>query len=487
MTMASLMGLLVFFIGVPAVVALLFTFPQHRRLFLAVMIFFTCYVKKPLYQEVFFVNYRGVDRGFAVTVSDLLFFGFLIWMMLGGLRAKIQWLPFNSIPWFLLILVSCFSLVGSIEPYYGLFTIHKFIRCWILYLVVVNLVRDRQDVMAVLTALAAAVVFQGFTVLWAKYITQAVVARSIGTFRHPNTLAMYTDLILPVLLGVLMTRVLTARQGLIFATAILLGFIAVLFTKSRAAMLLLPASMGIVVGISILMRPTSRKFGLLAVGFVALGLIIAIALPRLIRRFESAPKESAETREYFNAAAAAMARDNLFGIGINLYSHSLANTDYYWLVYPDKTEVPDPEAFRESVQGQSRLGTAHHIYWLYAAETGYPGLVIFLLHTGLFSLYNLICFVRERDHLFKSIFLGMLVGTSIHHLHGTLEWIFRQTEVQYLYFVMMGTMVAMITIRRREDAALQGQKRPLRPVLSRVPVVSPDPAAHLRLRHEGLA
>ena len=486
MTMASLLGLLVFFFGVPAVVALLFAFPQHRRVFLALMIFFTCYVKKPLYQEVFFVNYRGVDRGFAVTVSDLLFFGFFIWMMLGGLRAKIQWLPFNSIPWFLLTFISCLSLIGSIEPYYGLFTIHKFIRCFILYVVVVNLIRNRQDIMVVLMALAAAIIFQGFTVLWAKYVTQAVVARSIGTFRHPNTLAMYTDLILPMLLAVLMTRVLSTRQAAIYAVAILLGFIAVLFTKSRAAMLLLPASLGIVVGISILMRPTSRKFGLMAVGFVALGVIIAIALPRLIRRFESAPKESAETREYFNEAAAAMARDNLFGIGINLYSHSLANTDYYWLVYPDKTDVPDPEAFRESVQGQSRLGTAHHIYWLYAAETGYPGLLLFLLHTGLFSLYNLVCFVRERDHLFKSLFLAMLVGTSIHHLHGTLEWIFRQTEVQYLYFVMMGMMVAMVAIRRREIATERAKKR-RRPVVTRVPVVSPPGPPHFQARHEVLA
>lgn len=473
MTAASLLGILVFLVGVPAVTIWLFMFPGHRRLFLALMVFTTCYIKKPLYQEVFFVNYRGVDRGFGVTIPDLFFFGFFVWMLLGGLGGKIRWVPFNSIPWFLLIVVSAISLVGSIEPFYGMFTLHKFVRCWILYVVMVNLVRSREDVIVVLTALGAAVVFQGIVVFWDKYVTQAVVSRSIGTFRHPNTLAMYVDLILPILIGALMTTALDRYRRVLFSAALMLGFIAVLFTKSRAAMLLLPASLGTVVVVSLMMKPTLRKGGILLIGLVAVSFITALALPRLIRRFESAPKESAETREYFNEAAHAMARDRLFGVGINLYSHALANTDYYWLVYPDRTEEPDPEAFRESTMGQSRLGTAHHIYWLYAAETGYPGLVVFLIHTGAFSLYNVFLFFREKDHLFKSIYLGMFVGTSIHHVHGLLEWIFRQTEVQYLYFVLMGSMVAMARIRQLEVASLH-RARQEQAANASVPVVPVD-------------
>ena len=327
MTAASLPGILVFVVGAPAVAALLFAFPKHRRLFLAVMVFATCHVKKPFYQEVFFVSYRGVDRGFGVTVPDLFFFGFLLWMLAGGLKARVQWVPFNTTPWVLLVVVSTLSLAGSIEPLYGAFTIHKMLRCLVLYVVVVNVVRDRQDVLAVFTALAAAVVFQFWQVFVAKYVTQAVVARSIGSFRHPNTLAMYTDLILPVLLAMLMTSTLGKGRRALFGAAILLGFVAVLFTKSRAAMLLLPASLAAVVGVSILMKPTARKFVILAMGLIAVSLVTAIALPRLIRRFESAPKESGETREYFNHAAKAMAEENLLGVGVNLYSHALARGD----------------------------------------------------------------------------------------------------------------------------------------------------------------
>jgi hypothetical protein len=450
MTAASAAGLLALVFGTAAVVVALFALPQYRRLFLGLMVFTTCYVKKPFYQEVFFVNYRGVDRGFGVTLPDLFFLGFFLFMLFGGLRRRIVWLPFNSLPWFLLIAISCVSLVGSLEPFYGTFTIHKMIRCWVLYVVVVNVVRDRRDVMVVLIALAAAVCFQAFVVVWDKYITARVVSRSVGTFRHPNTLAMYTDLILPILTALFLARGATQRVLGLFAVAILAGFVCVLFTKSRAAMLLLPASLGAVVGVSILLRPTGRKFMVLGAGMVIVALIVALALPRLIRRFESAPKESAETREYFNAAAEVMARENTFGVGINLYSLALSHPRYYWHVYPDKVDVEDPEAFRESVQGQSRLGTAHHIYWLYAAETGFPGLAVFLLHIGIFWARNFWLFLCERDEWTRSIYLGLLVGVSFFHLHGLLEWIFRQTEVQYLYFILMGTMVALAEIRRVE-------------------------------------
>ena len=453
MTVASLAGILALLFGTAVVTMGLFAFPRYHRIFLGLLVFTTCYVKKPLYQEVFFVNYRGVDRGFGVTLPDLFFFGFFLYMLMGGWRRSVDWLPFNSIPWFVLIGVSSLSLVGSLDPLLGLFTIHKFVRCWVLYFVIVNVIRHRADLKVVLGAMALAIILQGCVVFWDKYITGRVIARSVGTFRHPNTLAMYTDLILPVLTAAFLTTAISKRMRSLFVVAILAGFISVLFTKSRAAMILLPAALGAVVVTSVVFKPTARKFLVMAVGVVVVSLIVAMALPRLIRRFESAPKESAETRNYFNDAAKAMADENLFGVGINLYSLALSNTDYYWYVYPDRVDVADPEAFRESVQGQSRLGTAHHIYWLYAAETGYIGLVVFVTHIGVFWVYNVILFFREKDHLFRSIFLGMLVGTSFHHLHGLLEWIFRQTEVQYLYFVLMGTMVAMVRIRRDERRA----------------------------------
>ena len=106
MTVASLLGILTFLIGVPSVLALLYSKPNLRRPLLSIMAFSTCYVKKPLYMEIFFVPYRGVDRGFGVTITDLLLFGFFLWIVFGGSKDKIIWWPYNTTLWLLLILVS---------------------------------------------------------------------------------------------------------------------------------------------------------------------------------------------------------------------------------------------------------------------------------------------------------------------------------------------------------------------------------------------
>jgi hypothetical protein len=254
---------------------------------------------------------------------------------------------------------------------------------------------------------------------------------------------MYVDLLGPRLMGAVLSGGLPKRLDKLALAAILAGFVSVIFTKSRAAIVLVPAALGCVVAVSLLMRPTARKMGIAAMGLVAAMVIMAIAMPRIIRRFQNAPEESAETRHYFNDAARAMADENLFGIGVNLYSYSLANSDYYWYVYPDMVDVADPEEFRESVRGQSRLGTAHHIYWLYAAEIGYIGCGFFVLHIAVFWGLTAWVFVRKKDPLLRGIVLGILVGTTFHDVHGTLEWIFRQTEVQYLYFIQMGLVVAI--------------------------------------------
>lgn len=443
MTTASLMGIATLLLGVPLVLMLLFASPSLHRFLLGLLAFTTCHVKKPFYMEIFFEAYRGVDRGFGVTLSDLLFLGFFLYILMGGSKARIIWWPVNTSLWIVLIGICFLSLTASKVPYYGLFTIHKFIRGYILFWVTVNLVRTRADVFAVIMGLMAAVLFQTGVVLWDKYITHSVVNRSVGSFPHPNTLSMYVDLIIPTLLALLLAKGFSKRQNTWAGAAILGGILCVIFSKSRASLVIVIGALGSVTALSILMKPTARKVIIVLLGFVLLDIVGALAAPKIIARFQKAPEASEQTRVYFNIAARAMADANTFGMGINTYAWALANTDYYWFVYPDALEEQeDLEAFRESKQGQSRLGTAHHIYYLFAAETGWPGMLAFILFLVRYYLHNLFCLLRARDEALQAVLLGTLVGFSTLHLQGLLEWIFRQTQVFFLFSLMSGLMVA---------------------------------------------
>ena len=456
MTAASFMGIAVFFIGVPVVTGALYAMPHLRRIMLTLMIFSICHIEKPFYMEVFFEPYRGVDRGFGVTVPDLFFFGFFFWLVMGGSGKKLVMLPSGAVLWLMVIFVSTVSLVNCPTAYYGFFTLHKFVRALILLWVMVNLVRDKEDVEAVINGLMASIIFQGAEVFFQKYVTKSVVNRSIGSFPHPNSLAMYVDLIIPTLLALILSGGFSKKRNRLAIAAVFAGMLCVVFTKSRAALVIMIAALGSVTAISVLMKPTSRKIWIIFIGFIMVDMIAVAVAPKVIKRFQTAPKASEMTREYFNDAAIAMANDHLFGTGINSYSWMLGNTQYYWYVYPNRVDtVDDPEAFRESKRGMSRLGTAHHIYLLYAAETGWIGMCLFILFLLRLYVKNIILLLKTDDEYFQAVFLGLLIGFSTLHLQGLLEWIFRQTQVFYLFFALAGLMTAMGNIMKEEEYGLK--------------------------------
>jgi len=452
MTLWSLLGILVFVLGVPAVFAVLYFLPQSRRLLLSIMVFSTCHIKKPLYMEVFFEPYRGVERGFGVTVPDLLFFGFALLILSGATRRKIIWLPYNSMLWVLVIVIALLSITGSAMPLYSWFAVHKMIRCLVLYWVMVNIVKERQDVLAVIYGLTSAILWQSTVVFWQKYVTRTVVYRSMGSFNHPNAMAMYIELVLPILTALVLGRLLPGRWNMAATLAVPCGLLAVVFTKSRAALVMLPATMAGVTAMSFVLKPTMRKVLLIISACCFAGMVVAIALPRIIKRFEEAPEESAQTRVYFNDAARAMANNRFFGVGINLFSWSLANTEYYWHVYPDRVEERNPEEFRDSPMGQSRLGTAHHLYYLYAGEIGWLGMWTYILFIARFMLRNALLYLRAKDVFYKTLLLGMLAGFALVHVHSTLEWIMRQTQPMYMFFLLSGLMIAVGNLVNAERA-----------------------------------
>lgn len=449
---ASGLGILTWLIGVPMVTVILLVWPRSHRLMLALMLFSTSIIIKPFYMEVFYQEYRGTDRGFGVTIPDLVLWGFFFFLLIRWSRKKYVWWPYNTGPWFALIGISIVSLIGSPVLYYGLFTLHKFVQAFVLYWVVVNVVREKKDVEAVIDSLAAAVIYQGALVLWYKYVTHTVVFRSYGTFPHSNTLAMYTNLILPILLALILSTKLGRRRTLFVGTAFLLGFVCVIFTKSRAALVLMLGALLLVGVVGVLPRLTPRKIKLVALGFTVLVAVGIVAVPQTIKRFEDAPVESGEGRVFFNNAARAMADDHPFGVGLNANAWMVRTEQYYWYVYPDKVDVPDPDAYRETAEGKERLAVVHNVYYLFAAEIGWFGMGVFLLFLWRFWWRNLRLWFQARDAYHKAILLGIAVGCLINHLQGMLEWVFRQTQVMYLFFALSGVVVA-IGRRTRRGAA----------------------------------
>lgn len=463
--LASSLGVATWWIGSAMVLLALYAFPSRRHWVLFLWAFTTGIIVKPFYQEVLYQNYRGVDRGFNVTLPDLFTFGTFAWVMLGGMRRPKIWLPYNSLPWFVVILISAISIMHSKVPLLSLFTVHKFIVCWILYWTVVNVVRDRRDLHAMVSGLMWCIIVQGIWVLISKYGLGVRVYRVVGFFDHPNSLAMYIELILPVLLAMLLANVVPRRQRKWILFALALGVVCIIFTRSRAALVISLASLVGVSAVSFLGRPSLHQVKIFALGLIVVTAIGVKAAPRIIERFKKAPKESGETRDDFNRVAVAMARDNPFGVGINAYSWMLGNSHYYNVLYMDELKtVPDYDAFRNSVAGQAKLGTAHHIYLLFAAETGWAGMAAFIWFLVMFYIRNLMAWWRAKDPFLKAFLLGLLAGMTAIHLSGLLEWVWRQTQMIYLFFMLNGLLVVSARfeplVARRSPRPVKSDSQP---------------------------
>jgi O-antigen ligase len=198
------------------------------------------------------------------------------------------------------------------------------------------------------------------------------------------------------------------------------------FSLSRGGMLMFLMASGFSVGASIVRKPTGRKIGLVAAGaLVGLGGVIK-AWDTIVNRFLHAPKESEEARVLFNKAAALMASDHPFGVGINMYSHVLEHGGY---------------AARLNIDPGDRNGIAHHIYWLTTAETGYVGAATFVLLLAV-VLGNAARSMGKPDGR-GDLAVGLVAGLTVTYTQGTAEWIGRQTNMSYLFWLFAAIGVAL--------------------------------------------
>jgi O-antigen ligase len=134
-------------------------------------------------------------------------------------------------------------------------------------------------------------------------------------------------------------------------------------------------------------------------------------------------------RDEFNIAADKMAHDNIFGVGLNNFSHVLTITPKY-------------NEHIEVMKNEEQAGVAHHIYLLTAAEMGYAGLLVFLVIIARF-VFIAFRFFRSSKSIEGSLAFGIGLGFCALHASGFLEWALRITPVTYMFTIICGVLVSI--------------------------------------------
>jgi O-antigen ligase len=225
-------------------------------------------------------------------------------------------------------------------------------------------------------------------------------------------------------------------------------------TTSRATLALAGGGYALLYVLSTLRCWNSQKLMILLMGLAVLIVLTPVTKSSFERRFAAEASmgglDDFDERAAFERAAAMVLADHPLGAGPNHYA-VVAPLGGYNLAAGVPQVAGENDAF------------VHNIYWLVAAETGYAGIITFILLLLAPLIVAFRCSWQNRRHLKGDVLLGLGVALLVVYTHSLYEWIFIGSEAQYVFVIVVG-MVANLArqLGYWQNSHASGRRRPIR-------------------------
>jgi O-antigen ligase len=363
-------------------------------------------------------EWGGYVKGAEVSILDLIVLA--LYISVPGERHP---LPFglSMAFYFLTVLLSAFQARFPTE---ALMYSWQLARMFLVYATVAKGSADVRVTSALMKGMGAALIMEAAFAVWQRFGSGMI--QTHGTFEHQNLLGLMSHLVILPFFALL----LTGRRGVLPPLVILAGAIIDVLTASRGTIGLVAFGLAAVFTLSAVGRWTSRKIQILWISLAALVVVAPAVVMSFGARFNSFDpvENSYDERAAYKAAAAKMFSDNPLGIGANHFAvignmegyYAAAGVDAYFL---------------------GRAGNVHNIYYLTAAEAGYPGLIALMLLFSQPIFVAIRCGYRNLRDDRGNLLIGMGVALLTVSLHSWVEWIWITFSAQYLTAIIIG-MVA---------------------------------------------
>jgi O-antigen ligase len=368
-------------------------------------------------------TWQGISRGLSVSIPVMLslalvltrprmrvkppflgLFGFYALPLLFSIFFASVWLATVFVWWqFLCVLVVFYAIAGE-----G----HKL------------------DVRAsILTGFALGLLYQAANLLPQKL---SGVVQAAGTFGHQNVLGLAIELtLLPIL-----AAALGGDRRMVLLSGVAAALICIAGTGSRGTIGIAGLAIVLLICMSLARRATSRKFGIAALGVLALAIATPFAIGTLNDRFQGGSLVTSETeREGFENAARAMVDKHPFGVGANQFV-LVSNRDGY----ADRFGIP--------WQMADRSMPVHNAYLLARAETGWLGEVSFVLILFVPMILALRTAFRDRKFSGGEVLIGSAVALIANMAHNNYEFAVHTMSLQQLLFINLGMIAAELRNRK---------------------------------------
>lgn len=317
------------------------------------------------------------------------------------------------------------SMFQAQSPAATWFFVWQFLRVVFVAAVIFRAATDDAVPTAILTGLACGVCLEAVLALWQRAHGEI---QAVGTFAHQNTLGMIVNLVMIPFFALVLSG---SRQRMVLLVPAA-GLIAAVLTTSRGTIGLCAAGLALCFLLVSARRFTFRTAAVGLAGAIGVLALAPIVISSFQNRFAAtAVVDDYDEREAFEKAAALIFADFPLGVGAN---HYVVTAKFGG--YSDQAGVHNNDI--------NRSAHVHNAYWLAAAETGYPGIITFVL----MLLYPLYVALRAGwrappGDLRGVLLLGFASALTVVYFHNFVEWIFFDASVQYLFGIVSGLIAAL--------------------------------------------
>jgi len=366
-------------------------------------------------------QWPGYVKGLEISVLDVLALAIYISIPRQG-----STIPFR-LSMSLYFLAVVLAVLQSPVPIAAVFYAWQIARVFLVYAVVSKGCADERVAPALLTGMVIGLSFEACYSIWERF--GLGILQTGGTMGHQNFLGLMSHFVTFPWLALL----LAGEQGWRPIAGPLAGLVIAALTVSRGTVGLMGAGYFGIFALSVLRRWTHRKAIVLAVGVAS----VCILAPVIMLSFEQRFSEPVIGGEYdergaFENAAASMVSKHPMGVGSNYYVVA-ANTGGYntlagvtWAAASESANV-------------------HNVYYLVAAETGYIGLITFVLMLLRPLIVAFRCGWRSRGDRRGDLLLGLGMSLLIVYIHSYFEWIFITFQAQYMFALDAGMVAGLAT------------------------------------------
>jgi putative inorganic carbon (HCO3(-)) transporter len=315
------------------------------------------------------------------------------------------------------------SVLGSTDQLFAVFDLFALSTSILIFIYAASEIRQRRELRLVIALLICSAAFQGAIAL-AQYLSGStlgldffgnarklygypgleVVSRVGGLIGHPNNLALFFDLMLPLSLSLLFCP-MRGRTRFLLAVAVFLQLAGLSVTFSRGG--IIGSGLGV---LALAVFQGARRFGLIRAFLMTMAgawflAAILTVVPNPIEKSLTRTEQTISGRLLLTGVAFTLIRHHpLVGVGLNNFTHASRQYDFT----------------REQVVS-SWNSPVHNLFLFIAGEIGLVGLICFVVFLGQ-ALTALIPAMRAPDPFIHSVGGGLFFGLLAFLIHAQVDY-----------------------------------------------------------------